>query len=217
VQQQQNKSGVVILAAGASRRMGRPKLLLSWGGTTVLGHLLQQWNRLGASQIAIVCAAKAKPLSDELDRLKFPAANRIVNPAPENGMFSSIRCAARWNDWNPELTHWVITLGDQPHLRESTLQTLLDCSARNPDKICQPLRAARRKHPVVLPRGFFNELKNTSAADLKIFLAEHAPDLIGFESDDSGLDFDMDTPEDYERLIARENICLSRRGDESPI
>lgn len=197
---QQNKLGVIILGAGASRRMGQPKLLLPWSVTTVLGHLLQQWNLLGAAQIAIVTTAGAKPLAEELDRLGFPAANRIPNLAPENGMFSSIQCAARWNGWNPELTHWLITLGDQPHLLETTLQTLLDFSALNPDKICQPLRAARRKHPVVLPKRFFGELKNTSAADLKMFLTEHAQNLSGFESDDAGLDLDIDTPEDYDRV-----------------
>src|SRR4051812_8081052 len=93
------KFGVVILAAGASRRMGRPKLLLPWGQTTALGHLLQQWNGTGASQIAVVHAADAKPLIEELDRLDFPLANRIPNPSPENGMFSSIQCAARWAGW----------------------------------------------------------------------------------------------------------------------
>ena len=199
--------GVVILAAGASRRMGRPKLLLPWGETSVMGHLLRLWNRLGASQIAVVCAADANPLVAELDRLGLPAANRIVNPAPENGMFSSIGCAANWSDWNPELTHWIITLGDQPHLREDTLRNLIDFSARQRDRICQPLRGARRKHPVLFPKHFFQELKNPSASDLKLFLTEHARDLSGFESDDAGLDLDMDTPEDYERvkLIAGQN------------
>ena len=200
MQEQPNKVGVVILAAGASRRMGQPKLLLPWGETTVLGHLLRQWNRLGAAQITVVCAAEAKPLATVLDKLGFPVTNRIVNPAPEDGMFSSIRCAASWADWNRELTHWLITLGDQPQLREATLRTLLDFSARYPDKICQPMRAGRRKHPVLLPRRFFDKLKNTSAGDLKIFLTEHARDLSGFESIDTGLDFDMDTPEDYERV-----------------
>jgi molybdenum cofactor cytidylyltransferase len=200
VQVRQNKLGVVILAAGASRRMGQPKLLLPWGETSVLGHLLQQWSRLHASQIAVVCATDATPLADELNRLNFPETNRIVNPAPENGMFSSIQCAARWAGWNPQLTHWLITLGDQPHLREATLQALLDFGARHPDHICQPIRGERRKHPVLLPKRFFHELKNSSAGDLKIFLAGHAQNLKGFESDDAGLDFDMDTPEDYERV-----------------
>ena len=194
--------GVVILAAGASRRMGRPKLLLPWGETSVIGHLLQQWTRLGAAQIAIVCAAEVGPLTTELDRLSFPGANRIVNPTPENGMFSSIQCAARWRGWNPEITHWVITLGDQPHLQDATLRKLLDFGTLHPDNICQPMRADRRKHPVLLPGQLFEKLRETSAADLKIFLAQHAERLTGFESDDSGLDIDIDTPEDYMRALA---------------
>jgi molybdenum cofactor cytidylyltransferase len=192
--------GVVILAAGASRRMGEPKLLLPWGGTSVLGHLLQRWKTLQAAQIAVVCAAGAQPLAGELERLGFPGENRILNAVPNEGMFSSILCAAGWNGWNPELTHWLISLGDQPHLGEGTLRELLDFGARNPDKICQPMRNGRRKHPVLLPGRFFAELKKTSARDLKVFLVENAKDLSGFESDDEGLDLDMDTPEDYERV-----------------
>jgi len=194
------KVGVVILAAGASRRMGLPKLLLPWGETSVLGHLLRRWGQSAASQITVVCAANAKPLADELDRLGFSAADRIVNHSPDDGMFSSIQCAAGWPGWNPELTHWIITLGDQPQLRDATLQYLLDFGIRNPDKICQPMRGERRKHPVLLPKQYFHKLKDTRAGDLKMFLVEHAKDLSGFQSDDVGLDFDMDTPEDYERV-----------------
>jgi molybdenum cofactor cytidylyltransferase len=200
VQLQRFKFGVVILAAGASRRMGRPKLLLPWERTSVVGHLLQTWAQLGSAQIAVVCAADAESLVTELDRISFPLANRVVNPAPENGMFSSIRCAANWEGWKPDLTHWIITLGDQPHLKPATLQTLLEFSARNPEKICQPMRGERRKHPVLFPERFFRGLKSSSAGDLKFFLQEYTGNLSGFESDDAGLDLDMDTPEDYERV-----------------
>jgi len=62
------------------------------------------------------------------------------------------------------------------------------------------MRNGRRKHPVFLPKQVFADLKNTQASDLKIFLVEHATDLSGFESDDAGLNLDMDTPEDYEEL-----------------
>jgi CTP:molybdopterin cytidylyltransferase MocA len=62
------------------------------------------------------------------------------------------------------------------------------------------MRQGRRKHPVLLPKRFFARLKNTPTGDLKMFLVEHAPELSGFESDDAGLDFDMDTPEEYERV-----------------
>ena len=55
--------GVVILAAGASSRMGKPKLLLPWGGTSVLGHLIGQWKVLRAGQIAAVFAAGDQAVS----------------------------------------------------------------------------------------------------------------------------------------------------------
>src|SRR5256885_3178049 len=89
--------GMVILAAGASSRMGKPKLLLPWGVTSVLGHLIGQWKALRAGQIAAVWATGDQAVSVELDRLGFPKVNRVVNPTPERGMFSSIQCAARWS------------------------------------------------------------------------------------------------------------------------
>jgi molybdenum cofactor cytidylyltransferase len=192
--------GAIILAAGASRRMGKPKLLLPWGETTVLGRLLQQCKSQQTRQIAVVCVANAQPLTEELNRLGFPQADRIFNPAPDRGMFSSIQSAADWAGWNAELTHFLITLGDQPHLRRDTLERLLDFGTRNPQKICQPLRNGQRKHPVLLPKRMFAELKTSSVGDLKMFLVERASDLSGFECGDAGLDLDMDTPEDYERV-----------------
>ncbi len=180
--------------------MGRPKLLLPWGKTSVLERLLQQCETLSAHQVAVVCALKAQPMTDELNRLGFSEANRIFNPTPERGMFSSIQCAANWTGWSPELTHFLIMLGDQPHLLDDTLLTLMEFGRRNPDKICQPMCRGHLKHPVLLPKPVFEELKSASAGDLKIFLTEHAKDLSTFECADAGLDFDMDTPEDYERL-----------------
>src|ERR1051326_7538368 len=109
--------GVVILAAGRSSRMGRPKLLLPWGESSVLGHLLRVWHSLNARQIGIVCAAHDTGIGAELDRLCFPESQRIANPNPDRGMFSSIQCAAAWRGWEEPLTHWAVVLGDQPHLR----------------------------------------------------------------------------------------------------
>ncbi|MGN6554573.1 MAG: nucleotidyltransferase family protein [Verrucomicrobiota bacterium] len=191
--------GVVILAAGSSRRMGKPKLLLPWGETTVLGQLLRQWNALGAAQIAIVSSSTATHLEPELERLQFSSANRIQNAASDQGMFSSVRAAAQWNGWSAGLTHWAIVLGDQPHLKLETLRDLIGFGAGQPEKICQPLRNGRGRHPVLLPRRQFLELGKTEATDLKAFLVSKANELAGFEADDAGLDLDIDTPEDYER------------------
>jgi molybdenum cofactor cytidylyltransferase len=190
---------VAILAAGRSTRMGSPKLLLAWRNTSVLGHLIETWKGLGASQVIPVCATDAPEVQAELDRLGIAAQARIMNPAPELGMWSSIQCAARWGGWSKDVSHFVLTLGDQPHVKRETLNALLEYAAASPDKICQPLQNGRRRHPVLLPQAIWNDLRSSAVADLKAFLQAHASKLAGFEAKDPGLDLDLDTPEDYKR------------------
>jgi molybdenum cofactor cytidylyltransferase len=196
------KFGTIILAAGASRRMGVPKVLLPWGATSVLGHLIGLWQKLGAEQVAVVHAAN-RAIEAELDRLAFPIHNRILNPAPERGMFSSIQCAANWPGWKPHLTHWLITLGDQPHLRAQTLQALLDFGAAHPGRICQPGRQGRPRHPVLLPNDAFAQLRDSPAAHLQDFLQAQPGQSAAFESDDPGLDLDLDYSADYQQAISQ--------------
>jgi molybdenum cofactor cytidylyltransferase len=190
--------GVVVLGAGRSRRMGQSKLLLPWGGTSVIGHLLAVWRAVGVNQIAVVSAADGAEVTGELDRLGFDAAGRILNPKPDQGMFSSIQCAARWSGWKPDLTHWIIALGDQPHLRQETFSKLCAFAGAHADRICQPAHNGRTGHPVVLPGKDFHELATTGARDLREFLRPRTVALC--EVDDPGLTWDMDTPEDYRRM-----------------
>src|SRR5205809_3181483 len=200
--------GVVLLAAGRSTRMGRPKPLLPWAKTSVIGHLITQWQALGAIQTAVVCAAADASLQAELDRLGFDAGHRIVNAAPERGMFSSIQCAARWTGWQEGLTHWAIVLGDQPHLAEETLRMALRFCAAHPEEICVPKQGGHRRHPVLLPKSVFMELAESAAADLREFL-DHARVQVAFcEINDPALELDIDLPEDYEkakRMFLRED------------
>lgn len=189
--------GVVILAAGASSRMGRPKLLLPWGGSTIIGNLISQWRELGATQIAVVLRPNDPALAAELDHLDFRGEDRIPNPQPERGMFSSVLCAANWPGWRPEISGWVIALGDQPHLRTETLRALLEGFRQNPDAICQPAFGGRTAHPVILPRPVFDDLKRSRAENLKVFLKLNTARSVPFEIRDPGLVLDLDTPEDY--------------------
>ena len=126
---------------------------------------------------------------------------RILNPAPDRGMFSSIQCAANWSGWQPALTHWAITLGDQPHVREATLRALVDFAASHANRICQPLRGGRPRHPVMLPASAFRALQRTPFDNLKQFLQPRSAEQAGWESDDPGLDLDIDVPADYERAL----------------
>ena len=191
--------GVVILGAGASSRMGRPKLLLPWQDTTIVGRLIQQWRTLAAAQIAIVCRPNDQLLGAELDRLDFPRSNRIENPHPERGMFSSIRCAAHWAGWKAGLAAWAIVLGDQPHLRLDTLRALLAFHEQHPEAVCQPVYEGHRRHPVLLPRPAFAGLKQTTAETLNTFLKQTAIRRVQCPIKDPGLSLDLDTPEDYKQ------------------
>jgi len=198
--------GVVILGAGKSRRMGQPKLLMRWGGTTVIGRLVEQWTPL-ARQVAVICAPDDSALNDELERLCVQ--QQVKNPAPERGMFSSIQCAAQWPDWEESLTHWAIVLGDQPHLKDDTLQTLLAFVTTHPDRICQPQFDGHLRHPVLIPKAVFAELATSRSATLKEFLSAYR--IAACEIADAGLALDIDRPEDYTRALELARITQRDR------
>jgi molybdenum cofactor cytidylyltransferase len=192
---------VVILGAGASSRMGRPKLLLPWHNTTIIGHIIGQWRELGAIQVAVVQRDNDTALDAELDRLDLPKSNRILNPQPEHGMFSSILCAANWTGWNSEIATFAITLGDQPHLRLDMLRGLLKYHSEHPGAVCQPEFQGRPRHPVLLPQNVFLKLKQTNAETLKDFLKLIPCSSVQYSVDDAALSLDLDTPEDYIRAM----------------
>ena len=193
--------GAVILGAGASTRMGRPKLLLPWGNTTVIGHLLNLWQRVGAKQIAVVVSYSSPAVVNEIERAEV-GISQINNANPQLGMFESIRCAARWTGWKPGITHHAIVLGDQPLVQEATVAALLAFATQHLDNICQPSRNGRGRHPVIVPRHIFEKVESSQAQHLKDFLLAQPMQPARFESPDAGLDMDLDTPEDYQRALA---------------
>jgi molybdenum cofactor cytidylyltransferase len=190
--------GVVILGAGQSSRMGRPKLLLPWGKVSIIEHLIRTWQNLDARQIATVCAAGDTAIQIELDRLGHSAAERIINPAPERGMFSSVQTSALWTGWREDLTHWAVVLGDQPHLSEATLRQIIEFCTVHPNEICVPQQGDHRRHPVLLPRVAFLQMANSTAKNLREFLDESPVKVARCKMDDPALELDLDRPEDYE-------------------
>jgi molybdenum cofactor cytidylyltransferase len=181
--------------------MGRPKLLLPWGSSSIIGHLIRVWRKLAAARIAVVCAPGGQALAGELDRLGFPGEDRILNPAPEQGMFSSIQCAARWPGWPRELTHYAIVLGDQPQVPVRALSLLLEFVAAHPEQVCQPSRGGRGRHPVVLPRSIFRAIADAGEITLKDFLGNTSVSIARCEIDEPALDVDLDTPSDYAQAL----------------
>jgi molybdenum cofactor cytidylyltransferase len=197
----------VVLGGGRSTRMGRPKLLLPWGKASVLGHLVNQWRLVGATEVLVVHAVDDSAIIAELDRLEISASDRVANPNVDRGMFGSIVCVSKCAIWRPSLTHWAIVLGDQPHLRRGTLTKLVEVARQHPNQVCQPLRNGRRYHPVVLPRSSFVALAGSNSDNLKQFLADY--EIIGSECDDPGLELDIDLPVDYHKALALAGLSPS--------
>jgi len=136
---------VIIAAAGASSRMGRPKLLLPVGRHLGYRPSSSQWRTLGAAQIEC-CVPVRKMIGNSTRswyRLGFPPGGPHCQPRPERGMFSSIQCAAGWEGWGPCLTVWRGAGRPRPHLRMETLRPLLVSSGTSV-KICHPLTKAGR-------------------------------------------------------------------------
>jgi len=191
--------GVVILAAGASTRMGTCKVLLPWGEKTILTHLLNQWRSSGAAQIAPVIDPSNQPLRTALAHAGFSSADWIENPSPQLGMFSSLQEASRWTGWLSTLTHWIISLGDQPHIETSTLYVLLNAARENPTRICQPALNGETAHPIILPASNFRELAHNDVPDLRTYIRRQEPFRLRVPVEDAGVSGDLDTPEDYRR------------------
>lgn len=183
--------------------MGQPKMLLPWGDVSILGHLIQTWVQVLSQQTVVVCAASDETIRAELERLHFPVKNCVLNLEPELGMFSSVQCAARWDGWHAGLTHVGVSLGDQPQVQLETLQALVDFARRNLEKICQPSRSGKPKHPVVFPKAEFERLAGVKTNTMKEFLEENSDRVALVELDDEGLDFDLDLPEDYEVAVKK--------------
>jgi len=191
--------GVVILAAGASTRMGTCKLLLPWDGKTILTHLLDQWRIAGAAQIAPVIDPSNQPLRKALAHAGFSPSDWIENESPQLGMFSSLQEASRWTGWLSTLTHWIISLGDQPHIETSTLCVLLNAARENPTRICQPALNGETAHPIILPGSNFRELAQNDVPDLRTYIRRQEASRLRVAVEDAGVSGDLDTSQDYAR------------------
>ena len=190
---------VAILAAGESRRMGKPKLCLPWGQTTILGHILSQWREAGAEKILVVHGPGETPVTLELDRLGIPSAQRAATLAPERGMMGSVVTAAARALRDVTLTHLVIALGDQPHVRAETLRELRHACEAAPGKIVRVVFQDKPGHPLALPANVLAELSVTSSETLRDFLRLKEIPACDLTSRDSGVLLDLDTPDDYAR------------------
>ena len=202
------KVGAIILAAGASRRMGKPKLLLKVEGKTIIARQLALLSSAGIWQTAVVMRPYDRELLAEVDACEDPPTFIVENATKDpDDMFSSVLRGLSKPRWDEKITHLGIFLADQILLRKRTVQKLIAWSEAHPDRIIQPAYAGRRGHPIFIPRKYVKPIVNGQAKSLRDALRVLQTGRSSLTVDDPGILFDVDTPEDFHKALA----CMQDR------
>ena len=196
----------IVLAAGKSSRMGRPKALLPIGssGDTFLTHILRVLRDGGITRAFIVIGGDASAV-----RATLPAVDqflRIVeNEDYEQGQLSSLLAGlSAVEHENDDVEGVMVTLVDLPLISAGTVRAVLDAYRNLPAApIVRPRRGSRHGHPAIFDRSLFAELRNADpSTGAKPVVHAHAAQEVNVDVADDGAFTDIDTPEDYERFIA---------------
>jgi molybdenum cofactor cytidylyltransferase len=186
----------LILAAGQSKRMGQPKMLLSWGNTTVLGKVIKTIQRGGISDILVITGGAR----GEVEKIVAQFAVRSThNPDYPNGeMLSSLQCGLRVLCENPSAEAALICLGDQPQVEKGSVRAVAGRFVETGAGLVVPSYRMRRGHPWLAARPFWEEILSMRAPEsLRDFLNRHAGEIEYVNVDAPTILSDLDTPEDY--------------------
>lgn len=188
----------VVLAAGASTRMGRPKALLRWRGRPFVVHAIEQARTAGASTVVVVEGATVLP-AEHLGR-----ATRVRNTRWAEGPLGSLQHGLRALETSAQpLCPVVILTVDRPHVAPATMRALAEAVADDPSAIWQPRLGERRGHPIVYPVDLVRRLLALgppfTPRDL-LARPEVASRRRQVDVDDPAVLDNIDRPEDLRRL-----------------
>lgn len=187
----------VVLAAGESKRMGRQKVLLPYRGITVIEHIVRQISEAGIEETVVVVGHEREHIETCLQPYNV---KMVVNSLYQNGMLSSVR--AGLDAVSEDSRSVMVLLGDQPFVRAEILREVVN-HAKGCDKgIVAPSFQGRAGHPALLSLGYRNEIMQCfDEVGLRGLYAAHPGDVEWVIVDDASVVEDMDTPEDYERVL----------------
>jgi molybdenum cofactor cytidylyltransferase len=181
----------LVLAAGGSRRLGRPKQLLPYGGTTLLGHVVTTARACAFDQLVVAIGGAADEVRDAVD---LSGAEVVVNDAYGEGCSSSIAAAL-------EIVRGdvlVLMLGDQPGVRPESVAALLAGRGEAPLAVC--LYEDGRGHPIAFARSVFGDLANLRG-DKGVWKLLDRGDPVEVAIP-GPIPLDVDTEEDYEAVLS---------------
>ena len=188
----------VVLAAGASSRMGRPKALLDFDGTPCVGRVVDTCRQAGVSQVVLVTA----PGGAEV-RAQCAGTIEAINQQPERGMLSSLQAGL---ERLPGAAGFLIFPVDFPVVPAAEVRRLIEAFGRRGagQRIFIPSFDRRRGHPVLVEAGLAPEfLALPPQSSARAVMAAHEREIAYVEAADDLVLLDMDTPEDYRRCLER--------------
>jgi molybdenum cofactor cytidylyltransferase len=185
----------LLLAAGASTRMGAPKQLLDWGGVPLVRHVAVNALQARLDALYIVLGAHAQPVAQALDGL---SVTLVENPGYAEGLGSSLRSGVA--ALPAQTTAVVVLLGDQPLVTPALIDRLIEAAHDDAVLISAPLVDGRRANPVLFKATLFPALLQTRGDQgARAVIAAHQQALRLVPADE-GAAVDIDTPEAYARL-----------------
>jgi molybdenum cofactor cytidylyltransferase len=194
----------VVLAAGRSARMGSPKALLDFLGVPFAVRILEALEALEVKTRVIV-------LGPDAPRIQPAIAGHdcmiVDNPEPDTGPIASLRGALRaLQPLQP--TAMLVWPVDLPHVRVATVERVLEAHRRTAAPAVIPTFGERRGHPVIWGSQLFGELLDSPDATrdgARAVLHNHDREVVSVPVDDPAVIDQVNTPEDYERLVREWN------------
>lgn len=192
----------VILSAGESSRMGRPKALLPIDGVRFIERIVATLKSTRVDEIIAVLGHNAEEMRQKVSDLPVKI---VVNQDYKQGQLSSLIAAIRSIE-SGENHHRVdailVHLVDHPYINVDLVNLMIDRFYETKQLIVVPRYRGRRGHPVIFSRALFAELL---AAPLdqgaKTVVHAHRDQTLEIDTDDAGVTVDIDTPEEYRKHI----------------
>jgi len=186
----------IILAAGKSKRMGRQKLLLPFRGSTILENVIETVTSCKSiGDIIVVYNSE-----EVMERVKNYDVKTVYNPVAEEGQSTSVIAGVKSSD--PDTKAYIFITGDQPFISTEVMERLIYVWMQNSSSIIVPRYNEKNGMPVIFPVDFKKDLLNITGDKGGRDVIKANPDkVIYVDMDDALAGFDVDTPEDYEKLL----------------
>jgi len=192
----------VVLSAGESSRMGRPKALLPIEGETFIGRIVASLKQTQVGKIVVVLGHNSDLLAAAIRPL---AVEILINPNYKLGQLSSLQVAVRNLLPDADCDGMLVHLVDHPYIDASLVDRMIQQFYESKKDIIVPRCHGKRGHPVLFSRALFDELLDASIDQgAKAVVNANGNGTLEIDTDEKGITVDIDTPELYRQHVKGE-------------